>query len=179
MFHCRRVRSASGFMHPIKQLLNLACSFGSQREYLWQKHDSPRMAPIDQQKETRDNRNKQQPRRIRKPLQITLSDEAITILKSTGYPASCVIEKLILNAYLETHPICLQLGISRCACCNVNTRSLPCGGHSAPQAKNKSQSLCRSTNANGERTPAESAAPARDTQRRMGAAQRSLESVAE
>ena len=80
-------------------------------------------------------RKKQRCNRIRKPLQITLSDEVLSILKSTGYPASRVIEKLILNAYSETHQICLQLGISRCACCNANGRFPACGGNSAPQLK--------------------------------------------
>ena len=93
------------------------------------------MAPVDKQKGTRGNRNKQKPRRTRKQLQITLSDDALNILKSTGYPASRVIEKLILNAYSETYPICLQLGISRCACCSSNVRSSPRGGNSAPQGK--------------------------------------------
>ncbi len=89
----------------------------------------------DKHKGARGTGEKQQRKRIRKPLQITLSDEALSILKSTGYPASRVIEKLILNTYSETHPICLQLGISRCACCNANGRTPPCGGNSSPQLK--------------------------------------------
>lgn len=93
------------------------------------------MAHANKPKGTRDTRKEQQHKRSRKRVAITLSDEAVTILKSTGYPASRVIEKLILNAYSETHPICLQLGMSRCACCNANTRCPPCGGNSAPQAK--------------------------------------------
>jgi len=93
------------------------------------------MAHENKPKGTRGTGKELQRKRSRKRVHITLSDEAVTILKSTGYPASCVIEKLVLNAYSETHPICLQLGISRCACCNVNTRFLPCGGNPAPQAK--------------------------------------------
>jgi len=91
------------------------------------------MARENKHKGARGAGEKQQPKRIRKPLQITLSDEALSILKSTGYPASRVIEKLVLNAYSETHPICLQLGISRCACCSANGRTPPCRGNSASQ----------------------------------------------
>ncbi len=93
------------------------------------------MARENKPKGTKDTGKTQQDKRTRKRVHITLSDEAVTILKGTGYPASRVIEKLVLNAYSETHPICLQLGISRCACCTANGRIPPCGGNFAPQGK--------------------------------------------
>jgi len=114
---------------------NSVCQFGSEKVYLWQRRNLPRMARENKPKGTRGAGKKQRCNRIRNHLHITLSDDAIAILKSTGYPASRVIEKLVLHAYSATHPICLQLGISRCACCNADTRSPPCGVQSVPQAK--------------------------------------------
>mgnify|MGYP000872400468 FL=1 len=130
----KEARPAAYLVHPRTQVFKFR-QLGNEIEYLWRENNSSRMARKNKPKGTRDVGKKQQDKRIRKRVHITLSDEVLSILKNTGYPASRVIEKLILNTYSETHPICLQLGISRCACCNAYGRTPPCGGNPSPQLK--------------------------------------------
>ena len=67
-------------------------------------------------------------RRFRQPIHLTLSEDAVKMLKDTGNNASKVIDRLVLDAFTESRPIRVLIGQKGWARRDSNTRSSPCEG---------------------------------------------------
>lgn len=72
----------------------------------------------------------QQIKRIRRPVHLTLSEDAINLLKSTGNTTSRVIDRLVLDAFTESKPIRVIFGKTEWARRDSNLRPPPCDGYS-------------------------------------------------